>query len=301
MTAFLNAFDELTQALTAQGDQLLMLPLDLIEEDPANPRDDFDDGELRALAATIAARGVLQPIVVRPANAEGHYRIRFGARRFRGARLAGQASIPALVRQGAASEVDSLIEQVIENDQRASLTTAELAHTVASLQHLGLSQSEISARLGRSKDRIAMLAAVQTMPPVLQALATTLGLRTLYELHQAWRADPSVAETWIEAHAAGDITQAQARALAATARATTPADRRPEGQTASMRRKGKMCINVQVGDRSGRLELRAGPEPHVAFVQFDDAPSLATVDMASIRLVRIAPATAADCPPTTSS
>src|SRR5258707_15644201 len=103
MTQFLTAFDELNQALAAEADVLLNLPLTLVYEDPANPRDTFDEAEMAALAATVREKGVLQPIVVRPADAAGRYKIRLGARRFRAAIRAELPTITALVRAGAES------------------------------------------------------------------------------------------------------------------------------------------------------------------------------------------------------
>lgn len=274
MTAFLSAFDELTQALAAEGDVLLTLPLALIYEDPANPRDSFDAAEMAALTATVRDKGVLQPIVVRPADADGRYQIRLGARRFRAALAAEQSAIPALVRAGRGSAVDALIEQVIENDQRAPLTTAELARAVAGLLDQGLTQAQIGARLGRPKDRIAMLAAVQTMPAVLQALAPALGLRTLYELANAWKADPAQVEAWLSGRDPTDITQAQARALAA----------KRQAGSRSIRKAAPVVVAVSVEGRVGHLVLAPGPTADLALVRFDTPPGVQPVPLSHIRL-----------------
>src|SRR6185437_11359944 len=153
---------------------------------------------------------------------------------FRAAVSAELTVIPSLVRAGAESAVDGLIEQVIENDQRAPLNTAQLARAVAHLLDQGLTQAEVGVRLGRPKDRIAMLAAVRTMPAPLQALAPTLGLRTLYELANAWKADAARAETWLRGRDPADITQAQARGLAASSRTgDQPAPRDPANRVAA--------------------------------------------------------------------
>jgi ParB family chromosome partitioning protein len=73
------------------------IPLDRVIPDPGNPRRSFDDDALAELAASIAARGVLQPITVAPADAAGLHRIRLGERRFRASELAGRVTIPAIV------------------------------------------------------------------------------------------------------------------------------------------------------------------------------------------------------------
>lgn len=292
MTDFLTAFDELNQALAGEGDRLANLPLELIDEDDANPRDSFDAAELAALAATIHERGVLQPIVVRPPNGAGRYQIRFGARRFRAARLAGLPDIPALIRSRGEGEVESLIEQVIENDQRATLNTAQMARTVALLLDRGLTQAEIGARLGRPKDLIAMLAAVPAMPEKLQKLAGALGARTIYELFQGWKADPAGVEVWLQGRDPETITQVQARALAVSGRvngmrAGSKSGRQP------VRGRGdeplEWVIEVVVGDRSGRLVLAAGPSTDVVLVAFRASAAPERVQASDIRLIGISP------------
>jgi ParB family chromosome partitioning protein len=293
MNQFLSAFDELNQALAAEGDVLLNLPLTLIYEDPANPRDSFDEAEMAALTATVREKGVLQPIIVRPADANGRYKIRLGARRYRAALRAELSTIPALSRAGAESAVDSLIEQVIENDQHAALSTAELARAVASLLDQGLTQAEIGARLGRPKDRITMLAAVRTMPAPVQALAPTLGVRTLYELANAWKADAERVETWLRGREPAAITQAQARALAAsgrdgirsppravTARSADVSAAAPSPQAAG----AAVIVEVTVNGRAGRLVLAPGPSSGQALVWFGSRAAAEPVPLLRIRL-----------------
>ena len=73
------------------------IELGRIMPDPGNPRRSFDEDALAELAASIAARGVLQPITVTPPDAQGMHRIRLGERRFRASQLAGLATIPAIV------------------------------------------------------------------------------------------------------------------------------------------------------------------------------------------------------------
>src|SRR4051812_36343684 len=101
----------------------VLIALDLIDEDPAQPRCEFAEEALRELAATIAERGVKQPISVRPhPETPGRWIINFGARRVRASRLAGKEVVPAFVDAG----VDEY-DQVIENEQRDGLKPMELA------------------------------------------------------------------------------------------------------------------------------------------------------------------------------
>jgi len=110
--------------MPAAGDgRPLLLAIDLIDEDPLQPRSEFEAESLGELAKTIAARGVLQPVSVRthPEQA-GRWMLNFGARRLRAARLAGKTEIPAFVEEAA----DSL-DQLLENEQRENLQLLEVA------------------------------------------------------------------------------------------------------------------------------------------------------------------------------
>ena len=213
-SSFSDAFGALNASLDAAADTVVVLPLGRIYEDPGNPRTIFDTGELEALAATLRQRGLLQPIILRPADPDGRHRIRFGARRFRAAQLAGLPEVRAIVQSGEASEADTLVEQLIENEQREGLTTAEMAAAVERLLDLKLPQAEISRRIGRPRDQVALLASVRDMPEELKRLAPQLGVRTLFELHQAWKADAGRTKVWLSGREPKAITQAAARELA---------------------------------------------------------------------------------------
>ena len=97
--------------------QPLMLPVESIDEDPEQPRREFEDNRLEDLAETIRSRGVRQPISVRPnLQAPGRWMLNFGARRLRASKMAGMAEIPAFIDTTADS-----YDQVIENEQREGL------------------------------------------------------------------------------------------------------------------------------------------------------------------------------------
>ena len=213
-SGFLDTFEALGAALGGSGETVLRLRLDLIDEDPDNPRQAFDEAELEALTQTVKASGVLQPVIVRPPDSGGRYRLRFGARRFRAALRAALVDIPAIIRGIDTDPAEMLVEQLIENDQREGLSTSELAKAVDRLLELGLNQADIARRLGRPKPQIAMLAAVKSMAPELRALAPRLGSRTLYELHAAWKTDAARTLKFLKDRRPETITQAEARDLA---------------------------------------------------------------------------------------
>lgn len=209
-----DAFSDLNAALDAQGDTVVLLAMNQLDEDPNNPRSSFDLAELEGLAQTIREKGLLQPITVAPADGEGRHMIRFGARRFRAAKLAGLTEIRVLIQARTQAQGEALIEQLIENDQREGLNTAELAKAVARLLDLKLKQADIAARLGRPPEQISMLASIRSMPDDLQRLAPLVGARTLYELASAWKADAGRVKVWLAGRDPQSITQAAARQLA---------------------------------------------------------------------------------------
>ena len=102
------------------------VPLDRVGPNPEQPRRNFDESELEALAASIREVGILQPIVVRPEGDDGRYALVAGERRCRAARLAGLRDIPAVVR-ARDGEGGDLTEALIENVQRQDLGPLEEA------------------------------------------------------------------------------------------------------------------------------------------------------------------------------
>ncbi len=158
----------------------LQLPLEAIEEDPLQPRREFDPEALQQLADTIAERGVLQAVSVRhhPDQPE-RYILNFGARRLRASRLAGKPSIPAFIDDRATS-----YDQVIENEQREGLTPLELALFIERRMEAGDSQAEIARRLGKSRPYVTYASALIDAPDWLMTLYREGRCRGLLELHE---------------------------------------------------------------------------------------------------------------------
>jgi ParB family chromosome partitioning protein len=128
------------------------IPLDRISANPRQPRQQVDEADLEALAASIAEHGVLQPILVTE-TLDG-YQLVAGERRFRASQMAGLERIPAIVRQLADRE--QLEVALVENLQREDLGPIEEAHAFRSLaDDFGLSHEEIAKRVGRARSTIA--------------------------------------------------------------------------------------------------------------------------------------------------
>ncbi|CAA9492303.1 MAG: Chromosome (plasmid) partitioning protein ParB [uncultured Solirubrobacteraceae bacterium] len=144
------------------GPDLRDLPVELITANPNQPRRRFDEDALLALAESLRARGVLQPVLVRPV-AGGTYELVAGERRWRAAQMAGLETIPAVVR--AHDEADSLEIALIENMAREDLNPVEEARACSMLvDELGLTREEIGRRVGRSRVAVSNLMRLLDLP-----------------------------------------------------------------------------------------------------------------------------------------
>jgi ParB family chromosome partitioning protein len=141
------------------------IPLDQIERNPHQPRTIFEDEALGELAASIAAHGVLQPILVTE-TLDG-YRLVAGERRLRAARMAGLDRIPAVIRQ--AGEQDQLELALVENLQRADLNAMDAARAYQQLHELfGMTNEAIADRVGKARPTIANTLRLLDLEPAVQ-------------------------------------------------------------------------------------------------------------------------------------
>jgi len=173
----------------------MKLRLDQVEEDPDQPRQSFDPEALEQLAASIRMVGVLQPIAVRPLTGD-RYRLVYGARRLRAAKLAERSHIPAYVVE---DEQAGLTAQVIENQLRAGLSNSDLAEAIRRLSEGGMKVKEIAVVTGLPDWRLRHFRAVPTLPPFLLARLDQADMRALYELQGAWEKAKEPARDALEA------------------------------------------------------------------------------------------------------
>jgi ParB family chromosome partitioning protein len=135
------------------GERALKIPLEKLRANPNQPRKHFDGEELAELADSIRSHGIIQPLIVEEAG-DGSWIIVAGERRWRAARLAGLAEVPALIRSY--SEEKRREVALIENVQRSDLNPMEEAAAYKALMDLtGLSQDEVAARVGKSRSAVA--------------------------------------------------------------------------------------------------------------------------------------------------
>ena len=131
-----------------------ILPIHKVEPNPDQPRQDFDEDELSALAASIAEHGIVQPLTVRSLGTSGYYQIIAGERRWRAARMAGLTEVPAVIMD--ADDKKTMVLALIENLQRQDLNPVEEALGYQRLMvEFGLTQEEAAAKVGKSRPAVA--------------------------------------------------------------------------------------------------------------------------------------------------
>ena len=148
-----------------------LLPIHKVEPNPGQPRQDFDEEELQALAESIGIHGIIQPLTVRELPS-GYFQIIAGERRWRAARLANLAEVPAVVIEADDKKVMELA--LIENLQRQDLNPVEEALGYQSLMaDYGLTQEETASRVGKSRPAVAnALRLLNLCPEVLDKVRT---------------------------------------------------------------------------------------------------------------------------------
>ena len=154
---------QVSKVPTTQHGAPLMLAIGLLREDPNNPRTEFPEAELNELAEDIRQHGVLQPIVVHPADEQGRHRIHFGAKRWRAAQRAGLIEVPVVVRDAPTDPYT----QVAENQKRHGLTPLDLARFIRGRVDAGDSNATIARRMGLDQTTIAHHLALLELPPEL--------------------------------------------------------------------------------------------------------------------------------------
>jgi len=153
---------------------VFQIEVDNIRPNPHQPRKAFDDGELRELAASIREFGVLQPLVISKVERESDtgwkvfYELVAGERRLMAAKIAGLHTVPAIIRKEPGDR-EKLELAVIENIQRSDLNAIEFARASARLQdEFGLTQREVAARIGKSREVVANAVRLLGLPTAIQ-------------------------------------------------------------------------------------------------------------------------------------
>ncbi|MEQ8234181.1 MAG: ParB/RepB/Spo0J family partition protein [Gammaproteobacteria bacterium] len=153
----------------ANGDQLKVVPVDLIQRGQYQPRMDIDNETLQDLAESIRAQGVVQPVVIRPLGETGRYELIAGERRWRAAQLAGLGAIPAIIKRVA--DADAMSIALIENIQREQLNPIEEALALDRLvREFDMTHQQVAEAVGRSRAGVSNLMRLLELEPPTREL-----------------------------------------------------------------------------------------------------------------------------------
>jgi ParB family chromosome partitioning protein len=152
----------------AAGDAINTLPVNALQPGKYQPRTRMDQEALNALAASIKAQGIMQPILVRPVG-DGKHEIIAGERRWRAARIAGLSSVPVLVRN--VPDQQALAVALIENIQREDLNALEEAAGIDRLiREFSLTHQAVADAVGKSRTTVTNLLRLLDLPPPVREL-----------------------------------------------------------------------------------------------------------------------------------
>jgi ParB family chromosome partitioning protein len=254
-----------------------LLPLELISPNPRQPRRTIDEEGLVALAGSLRARGVLQPILVRPLPG-GTYELIAGERRWRAAQLADMETVPAIVQPH--EDRDALELALIENMAREDLNPVEEARACALLvDELGLTREDVGRRVGRSRVAVSNLMRLLDLPDEILDLLVE---GKLSEGHgRALLTAPDHADRRRLGRAAAEegwtVRETEARAREATARpksAPTPARTAHPDQIAAAERL-QDALSRSLGADVRVAPRREGYTVTLAVASLEEAEALA--------------------------
>jgi len=235
------------------------VPIELIRRNPDQPRRRFAEEDMTTLTASIRDKGLLQPILVRPApGAAGEYQIVAGERRWRAAQATGLREVPVVVREF--DDAEALEIAILENVQRADLNAIEEAHGYRGLmEKFGRTQDEVAKAVGKSRSHIANTLRLTTLPREVQIHVETGALSAGHARALVGASEPEMlARIIID----GRLSVREAEYLA---RDDDPEPRKPRpprpgkdiDTLALERRLSEMLgLIVEINDKGGKGEVR---------------------------------------------
>jgi ParB family transcriptional regulator, chromosome partitioning protein len=252
----------------------LQIPVKDIDEDPSQPRQEFDANSMEELEQSIRVHGVKTPVSIRPHPTEQkRWILNFGARRLRASKSVGKTTIPAFVDR---SHTD--YQQVIENLQREDLKPRELAMFIKKKMDDGEKQAQIAELLGVNRSMVTNHLALIDMPACMEEIYTAgkcVSAKTLYDLRNLYKDFPKEVEQW--SRNASEITRATVSALASQLKGLPKenvTEQKMEHENEERKHKPVTLMPsliVTFQDRAGTVDLRNAPrQPNHLIVHFAD-------------------------------
>ena len=237
-----------------------LLPIYKVEPNPDQPRQDFDESELQALADSIAVHGILQPLTVRETGS-GYYQIIAGERRWRAARLAELSEVPVVIIE--ADDKKAMELALIENLQRQDLNPVEEALGYQSLiDEYSLTQEETATQVGKSRPAVAnALRLLGLCPEVLERLRKgelsaghARAILTLKSDKKQMEAAQKICALGLSVRQAELLCKNMTRETPAEPKVTLAVDYVAECEKSLSRHLGR-GVKIVNGKRKGRFEL----------------------------------------------
>ena len=244
----------------------LLVSVTRLYEDPNNPRTDFPEAALEELAADIQLRGILQPLVVHPADVAGCHRIHFGAKRLRAAVLVGLSELPVVIRDVPADPY----AQAAENQKRHGLSPLDMARLIRARANAGDSNATIAKQLGMNLTTVAHHLTLLDLPPELDEAMKSgrcTSPRTLHELSKLNAEQPRQVQVLLVS--GSEITRSAVSALRVAPTDVTPTTSAPPSSNKLIAQAHAAC------DRLERALSRVQPS---------DADKVALPELTALRI-----------------
>ena len=237
-----------------------MLPIEALVANPDQPRRAFDEDRLEELAASIRAKGVIQPLIVRPDPADPlRHQIVAGERRWRAAQRAGLTELPVILRDYGDAELLEIA--IIENVQRADLNPIdEGAAYRALMDRFGHTQEQVASALGKSRSHVANQMRLLGLPADVQAMVADQSLTAGHARPLIGHPDASalarrIVERRLSAREAEALTRTPPRPAPRVPREEKDADTRAiEGELSAVLRMAVRIDHGAAGD-GGRMTI----------------------------------------------
>ncbi len=253
--------DDVTEESVVEAARgLKMVAVADLSPNPHNPRRSFDEAELDELARSISERGVLQPIVARPAGEPGRYEIVAGERRWRAAQKAGVHEIPVVVRD--LSESEALEVALIENIQRSDLNALEEALGYSQLmEQFGYTQQQLADTLGKSRSHIANTLRLLNLPDDVKEMIRNGEIsaghaRTLIATDDPSALAKKIAKLGLSVREAEKLSRE--RSKAAGAKKKPPKEKSADVRALELELEAALGLTVEITDKGragGRLTI----------------------------------------------
>lgn len=281
----------------------LHISLDLIDEDPNQPRKDNNPGfsmeSLNELAETIRSRGVKSPISIRHhPDDSNRFIINHGARRYRASKIARYSTIPAFI-----DDDYNEIDQIIENLQRNELTASEIAEFIGREINRGKKMKDIAKEIGKSPTFVSHHYALLALPPEIDEAYSSGRIQdvtVINDLVTAHKKNPEEVIFWLTDETQ-EITRSSVRLLRefldvkgsfknSDDDENSAGDDHNEPIRKSSERKTKTTLHVQVKHegRLARLILTRIPQtPESTWMKYEDDENEFEADLSQLQLVAI--------------